>query len=90
MAKKQFKIGECAVGGIIAVEITGKVIQIKALDYYSKKEVSSGSAMSDDSHCAQKLDNYLNDLTTSYYAGKVLDWIKSKVELKKHSYFPQY
>ena len=90
MAKKTFKIGECAVGGIIAVEITGKLIQIKALDYYSKKEVSSGSAMSDEQDTPRKLDNYLNDLTTSYYADKIMTWIKSKVELKKHSYFPQY
>jgi len=79
MAKKQFKIGECAVGGIIAVEITGKVIQVKALDYNSKKEVSTGSVMSDERQAQWKLDNYLNDLTTSYYAGKVLDWIKTKV-----------
>ena len=79
MAKRQFKIGEYAVGGIIAVEITGKVIQVKALDYNSKKEVSSGSVMSDERQAQWKLDNYLNDLTTSYYAGKVLDWIKTKV-----------
>jgi hypothetical protein len=79
MAKKQFKIGECAVGGIIAVEITGKVIQVKALDYYSKKEVQTGSVMSDEHQAQWKLDSFLNDLTTSYYAGKVLDWIKTKV-----------
>ena len=80
MAKKQFKIGECAVGGIIAVEITGKVIQVKALDYWSKKEVQTGSVMSDERQAQWKLDNFLNDLTTSYYAGKVLDWIKTKVK----------
>jgi hypothetical protein len=79
MAKKQFKIGECAVGGIIAVEITGKVIQVKALDYNSKKEVQTGSVMSDERQAQWKLDNFLNDLTTSYYAEKVLDWIKTKV-----------
>jgi hypothetical protein len=80
MAKKQFKIGERAVGGIIAVEITGKVIQIKALDYYSKEEVSSGSGMSDERNVQWKLDSYLNDLTTSYYADKIMTWIKSKVK----------
>ena len=80
MAKKQFKIGEYAVGGIIAVEITGKVIQIKALDWNSKKEVSTGTTSVDDSDAERKIDNYLNDLTTSYYAGKVLDWIKTKIK----------
>jgi hypothetical protein len=81
MAKKQFKIGECAVGGIIAVEITGKRIDIKALDYNSKKVVNSSAFLTDYSNCERYIDNYLNDLTTSYYAGKVLDWIKSKVAL---------
>ena len=80
-ATKSFKIGECAIGGIIKVDINGKLIQIKALDWNTKKEVSSGSAMSDDGNTEYKLDNYLNDLTTSYYAGKILDWIKSKITL---------
>jgi hypothetical protein len=80
MAKKQFKIGERAVGGIIAVEITGKVISIKALDYFSKREVSTGSAISTDRGAENKLDFYLNELTTSYYADKILNWIKSKTE----------
>jgi hypothetical protein len=80
MAKKQFKIGECAIGGIITVEIIGKVIEVKALDYFSKTEVSTGLATSDEYNAERKLDNYLNELTTSYYASKVLDWIKTKVK----------
>jgi hypothetical protein len=82
MAKKQFKIGEYAVGGIIAVEINGKVIQVKALDYYSKEEVGTGTVMSNEPNAERKLENYLHDLTSSYYANKVLDWIKSKVNLE--------
>jgi hypothetical protein len=78
MAKKQFKIGECAVGGIISVDITGKVIQIKALDYFTKETVSSGSAMLDDNNCSLKIEEYLTDLTTCYHAGKIMEWIKKK------------
>ena len=80
MATKSFRIGECAVGGIIKVDITGKVVEIKALDWNTKKAVSTGSAMSDYNNFERKVDEYLNDLTTSYYAGKVLDWIKSKIK----------
>lgn len=80
MTTKSFKIGECAVGGIIKIDITGKVIQVKALDWYTKQVVSSGSAMSDDNNCEYKLDEYLTDLSTSYYASKILDWIKTKVK----------
>jgi len=81
MAKKQFKIGEYAIGGIIAVEITGKVIQVKALDYNTKKEVSgySGSVVATERQAQWKLDNLLNEITSSYYASKVMDWVKTKV-----------
>jgi hypothetical protein len=82
MAKKQFKIGEYAVGGIISVEITGKVIEVKALDYFTKKVVSSGTELSTDEGARRKLDEYLNDLTSFYYAEKILEWIESKITLK--------
>jgi len=81
MVKKQFKIGEYAVGGIISVDITGKVIQVKALDYDTKEEISSGSELSTDEGAYRKLDEYLNELTTCYYAGKILEWIESKITL---------
>jgi hypothetical protein len=77
-AKKRFKIGESALGGIIDVEIYGKLISVKALDWTTKKVVSSGSAMVDDYNCSEKIENYLLDLTTCYYAGKMMEWIKSK------------
>lgn len=81
MATKQFKIGESAIGGIIKVEITGKLIQIKALDYYTKEQVSSGSGISNESGVESKILWYLEDLTTPFYAEKVMKWIKSKVTL---------
>jgi hypothetical protein len=81
MAKKQFKIGEYAIGGIISVDITGKVIQVKALDYFSKEVVSSGTGISTDEGSRRKLDEYLNDLTSYYHAEKILEWIESKITL---------
>jgi len=79
MATKSFKIGEYAVGGIIRVEITGKVIQIKALDYNTKEEVQSGTTDTTDPSAERKVDNFLNDLTSYYYAEKVMKWIKEHV-----------
>ncbi len=84
---KFFKIGEYAVGGIIHVSIKGKVIRIAAADWHTSKEIMSGTVLSTDGDAVRKLTNFLNELTSSYYADKVLDWIKSKVELKAHSYF---
>lgn len=82
-ATKSFKIGEYAVGGIIKAEVKGKVILIKALDYYSKKEVQTGSVLATENNAKFKLDNFLNELTSSYYADKILKWVESKVELHK-------
>ena len=39
MAKKQFKIGEYAVGGIIEITIIQNLVTIKALDYYTKESL---------------------------------------------------
>lgn len=83
MATKSFKIGECAVGGIIKVVITGKVIQIEALDYYSKKQVMVGTISSNEEGSRRKIDNFLNELTSSYYAGKVMEYIEKNINLKK-------
>jgi hypothetical protein len=76
---KQFKIGECAVGGIIKINTESKnnlyMITIAALDWYSKQELFSATFRMDDE---RKIDNYLNELTTSYYSDKIINYIKNK------------
>lgn len=77
--KKQFKIGEYAYGGIISVEVNGDKIIIDALDYQTKmpmpfsKDVFSVKDIND-------VDDYLNDLTTSYFADKILTEIKDHLK----------
>ena len=82
MAKKQFKIGECAVGGIIAVECTNNNVTVNALDYYSKKSVVTPLRLSvntpNDLH---NVECYIWELTTSYYTSKIIDWIKEKIQM---------
>lgn len=73
---KTFKIGEYAVGGIIKVDISENTITIQALDWNTKKSVDSETFTMDD---INGMDGYLNELTSSYYAGKIMDWIKSPV-----------
>lgn len=84
-ATKSFKIGECAVGGIIKVELKGKMLSIKALDYNSKNEVMSGSIMTDEYDAYWKTLRYLYELTSSYYAHKVMEFIKSKTTINNES-----
>ena len=83
MATKTFKIGEYAMGGIIQVKITGKVIQIFVKDMYGDGEtLRTGTTSTEDNDVERKLDNFLIDVTTSYYTGKVMKWIKEKTGMK--------
>ena len=96
MAKytKTWKLGEYARGGIITVEITGKIIVVigkewdfstgsrRSSDQSKAKEFTRGTAEATDPNVHRKLDNFLTDLSTSYYADKIIEWIKSKVEFK--------
>jgi hypothetical protein len=76
---KQFKIGERAVGGIIKINTEKKNnlhnITISALDWYNKRELYSATFQLKDE---RQIDNYLNELTTSYYADKIINYIKNK------------
>ena len=92
MAKrtKTFKIGEYCVGGIISVEVTGKVLTIinkewdtstgytKRSNQSNAKELSRATGMINEFNWERKASDYLHELTTSYYADKIMDWIKGK------------
>ena len=81
MAAKQFKIGECVVGGIIKVDINGDKVKVKFLDYNSKKEILSREFNARDFGVRNEIDYFITDNGTSYYAGKVVDYIQTIVLL---------
>ncbi len=81
-ATKTFKIGEYAVGGIIKVKINGKIIQIEALDWFTKEVIQTGSTIISERDVRRKINLFLNELTSSYYTGKIMEWIESKIEFK--------
>ena len=54
------------------------------------KEFTRETVLSSHNNCRRILSNFLNDLTTSYYSDKIIEWIESKVELKTHGYFPNW
>ena len=94
-ATKTWKIGEYCKGGIITVEITGKVISIIGKDWdtsagYNRKSSQSNAkewtratTLATESDARRKCDFFLCDLTSSYYAGQVMEWIESKVKFEK-------
>jgi uncharacterized membrane protein len=88
MAKKQFKIGECAIGGIIEVNIGVTSITIKALEYVSKKSVVDGTFDLDDKEY-WNIKNFLYELTSSYYTDEIMKYIEKNSNLE-HQMFRKY
>jgi hypothetical protein len=91
---KTWKLGEVAQGGVITVEITGKIIQVigkewdfskgsrKSSDQSKAKEFTRGTVLANERDAELKLSEFLCDLTTSYYADEIIKWIKSKVKVE--------
>ena len=99
MAKKTFKIGEYCKGGIITVETKKNKVAIIAKDWDHSAGSRKGSNQSNAKEfdrveldfeldgSQRNADNFLNDLTTSYYAGQVMDWIKTKINVELKSFW---
>jgi len=93
MATKTWKIGEYAKGGVITVNATKTKVTVIGKEW----DFSAGSNRGSDQSNAQEFTRlevnpnadkakrtvleFLQDLTTSYYADQILDWINSKVKL---------
>jgi len=79
---KMFKIGEYAIGGIIKVDIdnksgvSGGEVAISALDWNTKQPVQGTRFVATN---LRGIDNYLHELTSSYYAGKIMEWLKENL-----------
>lgn len=99
MTTKTFKIGEYCKGGVLTVEIRGKIITVigkdwdfkagstKSSDQSNAKEFTRGTVESTDPQAYRKLYDFLSDLTTHYYAEQVIDWIISKTKVEKRMFY---
>ena len=99
MNKKTFKIGEVCQGGIITVEIKGKVITIigkewdfsqgsrKSSNQSNAKEFTRGTILSTDANSERQIEEFVTELSTSYWADQILKWIKTKVELSRSNFW---
>ena len=97
MTTKTWKLGEVCQGGIITVEIQGKVIIVIGKEWdYSKgtrknsdqsnaKEFTRGTVLATEDAARRKLDQFISNLTTSYHTGQIIKWIESKVTLNNPS-----
>jgi hypothetical protein len=85
--RKTFKIGEYVIGGIIEVVADKSIITINFRDMYSgKKEIVASETFAiNNPNINRDMENFLTINGTSYYAGKVIKHIESKVDLPSPS-----
>ena len=98
MATKSWKLGELSKGGVITVTTSKNTVLVQAKEWDASKGFSKGSDQSKakewnrvevnlSSNDAQsKLDWFLFDLTTSYWGGEIMDWIKTKVTFNDNNW----
>ena len=91
MKTKTFKIGEYCRGGIITVEIRGNNVAIIGKDWDMSQGTRKGSNQKNakewtrfelsatDNRFSWGASEFLNDLTTSYHADQVLQYIQDNV-----------
>ena len=83
--RKRFKIGEYAIGGIIQAEVTDEgdqyeLVEVKALEWSDpNKVVMSDWAETDHVRWYNHISNTLHEMTSTYHADKVMEWIASEV-----------
>lgn len=99
MAKKTWKLGEVCNGGIITVETKGNIITVIGKEWDYSKGTRRGSDQSgakefcrleDDAEVSgadRRISEYLNDLTTSYHAGNIMEWIEANTKLNKRMFW---
>jgi hypothetical protein len=74
MKRKTFKIGEYAVGGKIHVAYDTKQVIVRALEFKSNVVVSE-RVFSNPNEVYWLISDYLNELTSSYWSGVILEYI---------------
>lgn len=95
MATKTWNLGEVCQGGVITVEVNGNVTIIAKewdeskgwnlkSDQSNAKEFNRKTVSFEESNGYGKLDEFLNELTTSYHASQIMDWIETKADLDKN------
>ena len=77
---KTFKIGESCIGGIIQIKVSegtyfpqGTTIKVLV------KEWNGGAVIHSNIFGRiheSRLENHLNEMTSSYYASKIMEWVK--------------
>ena len=76
---KTFKIGEYCRGGILVADINNGVVKVTAQNWDTKETIAS---VLQPTFNEWNMFLFLNDMTSSYYADKVMDYIKKALTTK--------
>lgn len=98
MAKKTFKIGESARGGVISVETSKTQVKVIGRDWDFSKGSTRGSSQANapeftrltvqisDPQAERKIQSFLFNLTTPYYTDQIINFIKKNVEFNNRGW----
>lgn len=95
MATKTFKIGESCKGGVITAIATKTKVTIIAKEWDTTTGYNKGSDQSKAKEFnrievnpkggntpRRSVDDFLHELTTSYYAGQVMEWVEKHAKFE--------
>ena len=97
MAKKTWKLGEFCKGGVVTIETTKSKVTVIGKEWDYSQGSNRGSNQSNakefdrltvsvtDEDARRKVNNFLNELTTSYYSDELIKWVETKIEFKSYS-----
>ncbi len=68
-----FKIGEYAIGGIIKIQQQGALMEAQCFDLDTKLPIEGVGCKTTS---RDEMDNFLNEVTSSYYADKIMQSFK--------------
>lgn len=89
MKRKTFKIGEYAIGGKIHVAYDTKQIIVRALGFKSN-EIVSERIFSNNNEVYWLISDYLNELTSSYWSGVILEYIVANTNVQYEMFRSTY
>ena len=84
MPQKTFDIGECSYYGRWKIEVKGKKIIVQGIDWDTRKVETTKEFSFDDAY-SNELEGYLTEQSTSYYVGKMMEWVKDHIPEQKSS-----
>jgi hypothetical protein len=77
---KTWRIGECCAGGVIQVKISNDKTMVGIRNATWENNETLRTRTFRIGRCGYDVELFLNDITTLYYASKIIEWIKENTK----------